>query len=162
VDSEVGKGTTFSIYLPASMENELLNEQLFISEHQGEGNILVMDDEDFMRDILSKMLMTMGYTVIEAVSGEEMLRLTEVIREEGKRIRCAIVDLTVPGGMSGKETFVKFNSMFPDVPVFASSGFSEDPIMARPRDFGFKDSIKKPFRAKELAQMMEKHKDVIL
>jgi len=161
VDSEIGKGTTFYIYLPASIGNELLNEQIVICEHQGKGIILLMDDEDFMRDILSKMLKTMGYTVIESVSGEEMLRASEVLREEGKSIKCAIVDLTVPGGMGGKETCTKFSAMFPDVPVFASSGFSEDPTMARPKDFGFTDSIKKPFRLKELAEMLEKHKDVL-
>jgi CheY-like chemotaxis protein len=100
--------------------------------------------------------------VIQAVSGEEMLKLSEVLKEEREPIKCAIVDLTVPGGMGGKETRVKFSAMFPDVPVFASSGFSEDPIMARPRDFGFTDSIRKPFRVDELAQMLEKHKSAIL
>jgi CheY-like chemotaxis protein len=115
-----------------------------------------------MREIITKMLMSMGYTVTSAVSGEEMIKLSEVLKEDGKRIKFAIFDLTVPGGMGGKETLVKFKDMFPDVPVFASSGFSEDPIMARPRDFGFTDSIKKPFRVDALAQLLEKHKDVML
>jgi signal transduction histidine kinase/CheY-like chemotaxis protein len=160
VESEVGKGTTFYIYLPASMGQEVLNEQVALSEHQGEGTILIMDDEEFIRDILSKMLESMGYTVIEAADGDAMLNLSEGLREEGKHIKCTIFDLTVPGGMGGKETRAKFSEIFPDVPVFASSGFSEDPIMAKPRDFGFTDSINKPFRLKEIAQILEKHMDV--
>jgi len=159
VESESGKGSTFYIYLPASISSALLNKKEVVSEHQGQGIVLVMDDEDFMREVLSKMLVSFGYTVIEAVNGEEILALSEGLRDEGKSIKCAIFDLTVPGGMGGKETLVEFSAMFPKVPVFASSGFSVDPTMSRPQDFGFTDSIQKPFGAKELAQILEKHKE---
>jgi len=162
VDSEVGKGTTFYIYLPASVGNELINKQVVVDEHHGEGIILVMDDEDFIREILSEMLISMGYTVIQAVSGEDMIKISEGLREEGKHIKCAIVDLTIPGGMGGKEALVKLNTIFPDMPVFASSGFSKDPAMARPEDFGFTDSILKPIRVKDLALILEKHKDSMI
>lgn len=160
VASEVGKGTTFYIYLPASVGQEVLNDQVVLSGHQGEGIILIMDDEDFIRDILSKMIESMGYTVIKAADGDAMLSLSEDLREKGKHIKCSFFDLTIPGGMGGKETRAKFSEIFPDVPVFASSGFSEDPIMAKPRDFGFTDSINKPFRLKEIVQLLEKYMDV--
>jgi PAS domain S-box-containing protein len=157
VESVLGKGSVFHIFLPASQKGTLQNSTQSHSQHRGTGSILVMDDEDFMREIVGEMLTTMGYTLIKAKEGEEALRLCAEARKNGKPLIGALFDLTVPGGMGGKEAIVELRKDFPDLPVFASSGFSEDPIMARPAEFGFTDSIRKPFKKGDLAEMLNKH-----
>ncbi len=157
IESVPGKGSTFHIYLPAANKGTLPDISPSTSQHKGKGSILVMDDEKFMREIVGDMLADMGYTLIEAENGEEALRLCAAAKKQGTQICAALFDLTIPGGMGGKETIVKFREQFPEIPVFASSGFSEDPSMARPTEFGFTDSIRKPFKINELAEMLNKH-----
>ncbi len=157
VESEIGKGSSFHIYLPASENAEGIDDITIVRGHKGFGTILIIDDEDFMREILAKMLIRMGYQVLLAVNGEEALEESALIKSQGDSIRAAIFDLTIPGGMGGKETIKGFKDIFPDTPVFVSSGFSEDLTIARPRDFGFTDSIRKPYKEHELGEMLEKY-----
>lgn len=157
VESIPGKGTTFHIFLPASKKEKINQFSHSVVRHKGHGTILVMDDEDFMREIVGRMLATMGYTIIEAKDGNEAIQLCEETLRQGKTIRAAFFDLTIPGGMGGKETILKFREHYSSIPVFASSGYSQDPAMARPAEFGFTDSIRKPFKKVELAELMNKH-----
>ncbi|MDA3846240.1 MAG: response regulator [Vallitaleaceae bacterium] len=139
----------------------MTHEIIIAEDHKGIGTILVIDDEEFMREIVAKMVNGMGYQALLAVDGEKALEQCALIKKQGNTIRAAIFDLTIPGGMGGKETIKGFKEIFPDAPVFASSGFSEDPTIARPRDFGFTDSIRKPYKESELAIMFEKYlKDI--
>jgi PAS domain S-box-containing protein len=157
VESMPGNGTTFHLYLPAT-QNEFHSSSLSPSlQHTGNGRILVMDDEDCVREVAAEMLMEMGYTIIGARDGAEALRLCAEAKEKGEHIHCAFFDLTIPGGMSGREAIVKLRRFAPDMPVFVSSGFSDDPVIARPTEFGFTDSIRKPFRFDDLADMLNKH-----
>jgi PAS domain S-box-containing protein len=163
VESIQGKGSRFHVYLPANKSKHIQNGSLLTLEHKGSGQILLMDDEDLVRDIAGTMLREMGYTVIEAKDGEEALALFAEAMSKGETIRCAFFDLTIPGGMGGKEALVKLRTFAPDIPVFASSGFSEDPVIACPDEFGFTDSICKPFMSDDLAEMLNKHlKKVII
>jgi CheY-like chemotaxis protein len=157
VESIPGKGSAFHVFLPALHQGTLPDISQSTSHHEGKGRILVMDDEDFMREIVGEMLTSMGYNLIEAKNGEEALRFSVDAEKQGKPIFGAFFDLTIPGGMGGREAIVEFRKKFPDMPVFASSGFSEDPVMARPKEFGFTDSIRKPFRIDDLAEMLNKH-----
>ncbi len=158
VESIPGKGSTFHIYLPASQnECSLVNGIVSSLQHTGNGKILLMDDEDLVREIAGEMLRDMGYTIIEARDGEEALRLCEEAKEKGEHIHCAFFDLTIPGGMGGREAIVKLRRFAPEMPVFASSGYSEDPVIARPADFGFTDSIRKPFALENLSDLLNKH-----
>jgi CheY-like chemotaxis protein len=125
--------------------------------HKGTGRILVMDDEDFMREIIGKMLREMGYMVFKAGHGQEAVRLCADAMKKNEPFIAAVLDLTIPGGMGGRETVVELLKECPDMPVFASSGFSEDPVMARPRDYGFVDSIRKPYRKNELAEVLNRN-----
>ena len=157
VESVPGKGSAFHIFLPASQKASLQDLPQSVSVHKGKGSILVMDDEDFMREIVVDMLSAMGYSSIEARNGEEAIHLCADAVKNGSVVQAAFFDLTIPGGMGGKEAISLFREKFSDIPVFAASGFSEDPVMARPTDFNFTDSIRKPFKKNELAEMLNRH-----
>ncbi|MBI9102087.1 MAG: transporter substrate-binding domain-containing protein [Spirochaetales bacterium] len=157
VESKPGKGTAFQIYLPAGQQKSENEEILKPALHNGSGSVLLMDDEDFIREVVGMRLKTMGYTIIEAQDGQEALARCKEKSEKGGSFSFALFDLTIPGAMGGKDAIMELRKIFPEIPVFASSGYSEDPIMANPRDFGFTDSIRKPFRATELSEMLNKY-----
>ena len=155
VESVMGKGSTFHIFIPASKVVQVAGETVLPATHQGHGRILIMDDEVFVRDIVSRLLESMGYSVVEASDGKEAVNILS--DAEGAGIDAAIFDLTVPGGMGGKEAIIHVRKLFPDLPVFASSGYSEDPVIAQPKNFGFTDSLRKPYLIDELAAMLNRH-----
>ncbi|MDA3845815.1 MAG: PAS domain S-box protein [Vallitaleaceae bacterium] len=157
VNSVVGEGSSFHIYLPASDNEEVIDTDNDLIRHQGVGSIIVMDDEDFMREVVGEMVREMGYSVIEVNSGEEALLLSLEAKTNHLTVSGALVDLTIPGGLGGKEVIDAIRKLFPDIPIFASSGFSENPIMARPNDYGFTDSIQKPFRKNDLMALFNKY-----
>ncbi|PKL16500.1 MAG: hybrid sensor histidine kinase/response regulator [Spirochaetae bacterium HGW-Spirochaetae-5] len=154
--STPGKGSEFIIYLPAS-EKEIDRSSYPVSAGlAGSGKILVMDDEDFIRDISLDMLKLLGYSAEEASDGEEALALLAAAEKDGKPFDGVILDLTIPGGMGGRETLSGIRKLYGDIPVFASSGFSEDPVISKPKDYGFTGSIRKPYRKDELAELLSK------
>jgi len=157
VDSVPGKGTAFHLYFPASDQAIAERAPVSIATHQGTGRILIMDDEEFIRDVMATMLATMGYTPVESENGREALGLIEESREKGEPFCAAFFDLTIPGSMGGKEAIREVRKMVPDLPVFVASGYSDDPAMAWPQDFGFTDSIQKPYRLKDLADLLSRH-----
>ena len=156
VHSEPGKGTTIAVFLPSSTSEVAFKAAEEVPRPRSDpGTILVMDDEPFMREIIREMLKSIGYGVVEAGSGEAALSLCS----QGQELQAAILDLTVKGGMSGKDTLTAIRSVLPDLPVFASSGFSEDPIMADPKHYGFTAGLGKPFQQEELARLMSRYLD---
>lgn len=157
VESVLGKGTTFKIFLPASKQKSVQTLSPSAVHHIGHGRILVMDDEAFIREIIGELLVLMGYTVIEAKDGEEALQKCEEALELGELIDCAILDITIPGGMGGKETIVKMRKKYPDMIIFASSGYSENPVMSKPTEYGFSGSIRKPYSPDELAETLNRY-----
>lgn len=152
VESEVGVGSVFTFYLPAAL-GKLADETPPVPQtHVGSGTILVMDDEDLMREIMGAMLASMGYQVVEGKTGEAALTIAAKTP-----LRAALLDLTVRAGTGGRQILPKLRVIDPNLPVFASSGFSDDPVMARPQDFGFTGSIGKPYLKSELGALLEKH-----
>ena len=157
VESEQAKGTTFHIWLPAS-DKEIVNiSESEIELHKGIGTILIMDDEAFMRELTGELLQEMGYETIEAKDGEEALKILADAKTNDQPIIGAILDLTIPGGIGGKEMVGQIRKMYPGIHVFASSGYSEDPVICRPTHFGFTDSIQKPYRISDMAAMLNRH-----
>lgn len=158
VYSETGKGTLFHIYLPAANEvsaDDNNNEQA--RQHNGSGRFLVMDDEDVIRQTTGAMLSSLGYEVILKNDGKEAV---DYFREEinaGRTISAMIFDLTIPGGMGGREAIENIRSLNKEIPVFVSSGYAEDPVMKNPTSYGFTASICKPFRRFELIEVLQKH-----
>lgn len=156
VESVYGKGSRFWFYLPAVLPAAEDHPAPELSEHRGSGIILVMDDEYYIREIISHMLEHMGYKTVQASGGAEMLELYREYKDNPE-LRCVILDLTIPGGMGGKETVAEIRKLDRDIPVFASSGYSNDNIMAKPNDYGFTDSIRKPFTVNDFYGLLNRH-----
>ena len=154
VQSRIGMGTTFYLYIPAKEQVPIPLPIMQSVSHRGEGRILVMDDEDFIRDILNKMLTDMGYTVELASHGEEAITLLKTSLEQQCPYSAVILDMTIPAGMGGKETIQELRKLYPEIKAIASSGYSDDPIMAAPSLFGFSDKIRKPYRKEDLTRVL--------
>ena len=151
-ESELGKGSTFIIYLPASQKSVGRETRDGAGAgHQGSGRVLVMDDEDFVRDVASAMVRNMGYTAETAEHGAAALDAFNRAREAGRPFDLVILDLTIPGGMGGTETKDALRKIAPPLKIMASSGYSDDPIMSHPKEYGFDASVRKPYDMVELA-----------
>jgi PAS domain S-box-containing protein len=155
VESSPGAGTTFSLYLPASSVQDVPPApDAGRVPLRGTGKILVMDDEDIVRDVLHRSLTHLGYTVVSARDGNETIALYEQALKSSKSFDAVIMDLTVPGGMGGKETLTKLRQIDPRVKAIVSSGYSDDPIMASFKDFGFCGVVSKPYTLKTLSEIV--------
>ena len=155
-ESELGKGTIFHVYLPASSgQVSVLEGGRRRQLHRGHGRILIMDDEEFILDVLSEMLTEMGYQAITAINGDEAIAHAGSAVQSGEPFRAAILDLTIPGGRGGKETVHALLEIDPDIKVVASTGYSEDPVMAKPSDYGFAGRLIKPYHMDQLALLLD-------
>ncbi|OPY76334.1 MAG: Blue-light-activated protein [Syntrophorhabdus sp. PtaU1.Bin153] len=155
VESVVGRGTTFYIYLPASPRRETVNRTKYQTAAPIRGKILVMDDEAMIRAIMSEMLGNLGYSAEFAKNGNDAIELFKRAKGSGKPFDVAILDLTVPGGMGGKETIKGLLDLDPGIKAIVSSGYSNDPIMAEFRDYGFEGVITKPYKLTELNEILQ-------
>jgi len=156
VKSELGVGTTFYIYLPASSKEALIEKKLRERIPTGKGKILLMDDEELVREVGGEMLEVLGYEVEFAKQGAEAIELYKKAKESAYPFDAIIVDLTVPGGMGGKETVQELIEIDPEVKAIVSSGYSTDPVMADFRKYGFSGGVAKPYKLKELGETLYK------
>jgi signal transduction histidine kinase/ActR/RegA family two-component response regulator len=151
--SEPGEGTTFSLYLPVS--RDAVPRDAKPAENSRKGRVLVMDDEAMVREVALEFLGHLGYEGEAVVSGEEAIAAYRVAREAGRPYSAVIMDLTIPGGMGGKAAVRKLRDLDPDVRAIVSSGYSNDPVMADPGKFGFRGVIAKPYRMRELGEVVD-------
>ncbi len=150
VDSEPGKGSTFTIYLPASLEAPATVVSDRPAHHTGSGTVILMDDEEMVRETVGAMFTSFGYSVVCFQNGDEVVRFLAETAPRPYGIAFMMFDMTVPGGKGGKEIIAEVTKSCPDIPVFVASGYADDPIMSHPREFGFTASICKPFTRKDL------------
>ncbi len=165
VKSTVGMGTTFEIYLPATlaqvetMANAAQRKEGADKEGVGprhkSSRVLLMDDEPLVGKTVSRLLQRLGYEVVVVKDGLEALEYYQKAQETGRPFDIVIMDLTIPGGLGGKETIQKLLKLDPQVKAIVSSGYSENALMAHYQDYGFKGMIAKPYTLKELARVVE-------
>ncbi|MFZ5866321.1 MAG: PAS domain S-box protein [Thermodesulfobacteriota bacterium] len=151
VESEVGQGTTFQVYLPATEHDVLADKGRQKEAFRGSGRVLIMDDEESIRELARTALTELGYTVEAARDGEEAISLFRSARESHRPFDATILDLTVPGGMGGKEAVQKIRDIDPQAVVIVSSGYSMDPVMGNFRKYGFDGVVAKPYTLTELS-----------
>jgi PAS domain S-box-containing protein len=154
VESKPGVGTTFHIYLPAVEQQATPQPKRDRELLVGTGKILVMDDEDMVREVLGRLLARLGYEAEFAKDGGEAIEMFTQAQGSGQAFAAVILDLTVPGGMGGKETMAGLLEIDPQVKAIVSSGYSDDPIMADFQKYGFSGVIAKPYRISELGMIL--------
>jgi PAS domain S-box-containing protein len=156
VDSTLHQGSIFTVYLPAATHQELPAEpagEITTAMH-GTGRVLVVDDEEAIRALVDFTLGHLGYQVMQAESALEGVNIYRQKFEAGERFDLVILDLTLPGGMGGKEALKKLIEIDPTVNAIVSSGYATDATMSRYQDFGFRGVIAKPYEAAELGRIV--------
>ena len=156
VESEPGQGAAFRILLPASDMRLPSLVDTVGRVRRGHGRILIMDDESFIRDVLGRLFTHFGYEVGYAKDGAEALAAYKGAVEEDRPYHVVIMDLVIPGGMGGREAVRKLLEFDPKAKVIVSSGYSNDPIMANYRHYGFCEAVSKPYRNEELRTVVQK------
>ena len=157
VDSEPGQGATFTIYLPASNGRpELEQRDILASPGIEPGKIMIMDDEKMIRSLVEKALSRKGYEVVSAEEGDEAVELYKKAEADGTPIGLIIMDLTIPGGVGGRDAVKKIHEINPAAKVLVSSGYSNDPVMADFSKYGFCGALVKPFQITELIEIVGK------
>jgi PAS domain S-box-containing protein len=161
VVSRLNHGSTFSFILPATGERsgscsvKTQKDRLVTEMESGKGMILLMDDEAVIREVVSEMLSMLGYVVVTVPDGEAMLDTYTSSLREGLSFRAVLMDLTIPGGMGGREAIRYLREIDPEVFAIVSSGYSHDPVMADFAAYGFNAMIPKPYKLESLIAVLQ-------
>ena len=152
VHSEKEKGTTFTIYLPASEKEAVREKTVPAAMLKGTGAILLIDDEKMILDVGRELLEELGYTVLSALSGREAL---DIFQKNSDKIDLVIMDMIMPG-MGGGETFDRLRAINPNIKVLLSSGYSVNGQASKILHRGCDGFIQKPFNLNQLAEKIGK------
>jgi two-component system cell cycle sensor histidine kinase/response regulator CckA len=153
-ESEPATGTIFHVYLPASEKPVPIEEASRGTPTYGTGKILVMDDENIIREMLHKMLNLAGYEVELTSDGAEAIEQYSRARESGHPFDAVIMDLTIPGGMGGKEAIKELVKIDPNVKAIVSSGYATDPVMSDYKKYGFSAVVTKPYSVADIEKTL--------
>jgi len=157
VESEYGKGATFHVYLPVSSKEMFAGKALeTVKPCPKKYKVMIMDDESIVREITSQLLSHLGYNVNVARDGKEAIELYGNAMKTNNGFDAVILDLVVPGGQGGVETLTKLIEMDPECRAIIASGYSNDHVMSSFTQYGFKGVISKPYRIKELDELIQK------
>jgi len=173
VESELGSGATFFIYLPATTAKrpsetgfkragqapgakrlEVDSQSSIVNSQYSIKRVLVMDDEEMIRKLSILMLDRLGYNAEVAVDGAEAVELYKKAKKSGEPFDVVILDLTNAIGMGGREAVQRLLEIDPDIKAIISSGYSNDPIMSNPSAYGFKGVLSKPYTSDELSMVL--------
>ena len=153
--SRLGEGTTFSAFFPASNEVAAEATPDPAPLMPGHGSILVLDDEPLVRSVLQRMLGQLGYRVETVAEGRAAVERFAERRQAGSPFDLLVMDLTIPGGMGGRQAMAEILRIDPTARAIVASGYSDDPTMAHYREAGFVAAITKPFQRDELARTVQ-------
>jgi signal transduction histidine kinase/CheY-like chemotaxis protein len=155
VESPPGRGATFHVLLPAASAPAAPGATVEAPAlSRGKGRILVMDDDPVILELAGECLRELGYEADLVEEGAAAIARYEAALAEGTPYDLVVMDLTVPGGIGGKEAVARLRARHPDVRAVVTSGYSHDPVMARPAEFGFTSALWKPYSLKELNRVV--------
>ena len=155
IKSQVKKGTTVSIYLPAFIEVNQRKKTQVQEKFKIKNRILLMDDERIVRDVVKKMLTLLGFEVTCSKNGEEAIDFYAQELKSGRRFDAVILDLTIQGGLGGEQTIKRLIQIDPNVIGIVSSGYSDSPVLANPQNYGFVGKLEKPYTKLELSKILK-------
>ncbi|MFO0566135.1 MAG: PAS domain S-box protein [Polyangiaceae bacterium] len=154
VDSQVERGSTFTLLLPACAMKVSSAPARARIHGSPTGKVLVVDDDPAVREVLVRLLTALGSTVVAVADGEAGVREYQEARKLGEPFALAIVDLTIPGGMGGREAVERIRAIDPEVKAVVSSGYSNDPVLAEYRAHGFCGVLPKPYKVSDLRRVL--------
>jgi len=155
VESETGTGTAFKIFLPASKNKAVTRDISKADEKHERGKVLFMDDEEPIRHVAERMLKAMDCEIVLTSNGSEAVAAYVDALDNDTPFDLVIMDITIPGGMGGKETIRELLKIDPDIKAIISSGYSNDPVMSEYQKHGFKAVIAKPYKVEEMREMLD-------
>ena len=157
--SKEGQGTTFYLYLPVATSEKVkeVTTPVF-ADHLGlsTGKVLILDDEKNIHTLLRRVFHRLGIEMESCYDGVEVLQKFKIAEQEGKPFDLIFMDLTIPGGMGGREAVQIIRNAYPDMKIIVSSGYSNDPVIANYLDYGFDDYLEKPFTINQLQALLQK------
>ena len=155
VDSSLGVGTVFTIYLPRANRPAELQTRRAASLRFGTGRILFMDDDEKISALTATMLTSLEYKFDLAKNGEEAITLYQRYLNIGRPYDAVVMDLTIIGGMDGETCFRELQKLDPDVRAIVSSGYDNDEMVQRYLDLGFRGYLTKPYRVADLGRAIK-------
>ena len=150
----MGTGSTFTIYIPSDQPSLTPDTQEPGPEKLSGGTVLVMDDQELVRETVMTMLNRLGYEVDSAVDGIEAIEKYKAAMSNTEPYTAVILDLTIPNGMGGMETMEELRKIDPDVTAIVSSGYSNAPVMADYSMYGFAGVMMKPYSISQLSDLL--------
>jgi len=154
--SKLGEGTVFRIFLPATLKKIVKHAMSNEISRTQSGRVMIMDDDQTIREIGASMLTCIGYNEVEyATNGDNAVTMFRQAKEAGKPFDLIILDLTVPGGKGGKDIIRQLIEINPGVKAIVSSGYANDPVMSKFADYGFDGVIAKPYTIAELSKVID-------
>jgi CheY-like chemotaxis protein len=159
LENSSSEGSTFSFYLPASDENTVISEPM-VSERftpfHHHNRVLVMDDEAAVRELISDLLVTLGFEVTAVPDGVEAVKTYERALRQGETFQAVILDATIRGGMGGVATIERLRKVDPNVTAIICSGYSDEAALSEFLSYGFRAALPKPFTRHDLADVLQR------
>lgn len=156
VNSSPGKGAVFTIYLPAIITcGKKVSEKSQPGSAVKAARIMVMDDDSMLRELARSQLQALGHSTVLVADGEQAVNKYQELQDSGHPVDLVIMDLTIPGGMGGQEAARRLLRLDAGAKIVVASGYSNDPVLANYREYGFCAAVAKPFDLGELSRVIE-------
>ena len=154
--SKENEGTIFYIYLPISQKNLQINPKQKKKINIYHSRVFVLDDDENIHKFLRRAFSQLGLEMVSCYNGDDILENFQAAEQSGNKIDLVFMDLTIPGGMGGKDAVKILRKKFPNLKIIVFSGYSNDPVLANFKDYGFDDFLEKPFSIDQLQALLSK------